>query len=304
MANNKWTKPSNPPAPLFFGKKERDLVKQVNDELLERIEGQAIAYMPLSVEYSTFHPLYGEAIDKVFHPPVRVHALVEFDGIKTTTENFGLDKENFITVRFHKRRLTEDQNLYVREGDYIQYGSLFYEIVSLNEDRQLFGQVENMFQIAAKCVRTRKGIIDFDVLPEAQQSSALANSSLSSVLSEGSGGGAGSGGGGGSGDSSPFAATKIVFPATTSAANVGELTSTISEGSSINDLFGIPGGTPLNPDTMMIFVNGLLQTVSETPDVSDFHLNPANEIISNHELVPGETLKIVFLSAILALIGT
>ena len=39
---NKWSQPDNPPPPLFIGKKERDLVKQVNDELIERVIGQQV----------------------------------------------------------------------------------------------------------------------------------------------------------------------------------------------------------------------------------------------------------------------
>ena len=37
MSSNKWTKPVSPPPPLFLGQKERDLVKQVNDELIEKV---------------------------------------------------------------------------------------------------------------------------------------------------------------------------------------------------------------------------------------------------------------------------
>ena len=37
MSQNKWNRPAAPPPPLFFGKKERDLVKQVNDELIEKV---------------------------------------------------------------------------------------------------------------------------------------------------------------------------------------------------------------------------------------------------------------------------
>ena len=170
--DNKWTRPTNPPPPLFLGEKERNLVKQVNDELIERVIGQQILYLPVSVEYSNFHELYGEAIDKSFLPPVRVYALVEFDGIKTTTENYGLDKDNYITVKFHERRLHEDQDLYVREGDYVQYGDAFYEIVTLSEERQLFGQVDHLFQIIAKCIKTRRGLIDFEVLDSEAQASA------------------------------------------------------------------------------------------------------------------------------------
>ena len=140
MVHNKWRPPSNPPPPLFLGEKERDLVKQVNDEIIERVIGQTVLYFPISLTHTQFHPIYGEAIEKNFLPPVRVHALVKFDGIETTTDTFGLDKKTKITVNFHRRRLTQDQNLFVREGDFIFYGGRFYEIMTANIPRQLFGQ--------------------------------------------------------------------------------------------------------------------------------------------------------------------
>lgn len=62
--DNKWKKPSAPPPPMFFGKKERDLVKQVNDEIIERVVGQQLLYFPLDLEHTEYHPLYGEAIEK------------------------------------------------------------------------------------------------------------------------------------------------------------------------------------------------------------------------------------------------
>ena len=157
---NKWTRPSSPPPPLFIGRKERDLVKQVNDELIERVIGQQIVYYPVSLEQTNFHPLYGEAIKKTFLPPVRVYALVDWEGHETETTNFGIDRKSSISVHFHKRRLTEDQDLFVREGDFVLYGKLFYEIVTLAEPKQLFGQVEHKMEILAKCVRAREGTFD------------------------------------------------------------------------------------------------------------------------------------------------
>ena len=159
--SNEWNQPSAPPPPLFLGKKERDLVKQVNDELIERVIGQTIVYYPIDIERTNYHDLYGEALKKTFLPPVRVHALVEFDGINTKySSNIGLDKESSLTVHFHKRRLTEDQDLYVREGDFVLYGSIYYEIVTLSEPKQLFGQVDHLLEISAKCVRAREGLFD------------------------------------------------------------------------------------------------------------------------------------------------
>lgn len=159
--DNKWNKPASPPPPMFFGKKERDLVKQVNDEIIERVVGQQVLYFPIDIDHTNFHPLYGEAIEKTFLPPIRVHALVEFQGIETAgADNLYLDKLTKIKVNFHKRRLTEDQDLYVREGDFVRYGEVFYEIVKLIEPRLLFGQVEHRFEIQAECIRSRDGLFN------------------------------------------------------------------------------------------------------------------------------------------------
>ena len=160
MSDNKWSQPANPPPPLFLGEKERDLVKQVNDELIERVIGQQVLYYPISLDHTDFHPLYGEAIEKTFLPPVRVYALVDWEGQETSNTSAGIDKRSSITVHFHKRRLTEDQDLFVREGDFVLYGSFYYEIVTLNETKEIFGQVDHKMEISAKCIRARKGLFD------------------------------------------------------------------------------------------------------------------------------------------------
>ena len=65
-----------------------------------------------------------------------------------------------VKAMFHKRRLTEDQNLFVREGDFIKYGEIFYEIVKLSEPKLLFGQAEHRFEVQAECIRSRDGLFN------------------------------------------------------------------------------------------------------------------------------------------------
>ena len=161
MADDKWSQPTQPPPPLFLGEKERNLVKQVNDELIERVIGQQIVYYPIDQSITNYNDLYGEAIEKSFLSPVRVYALVNYEGTKTKAdESVGIDKANTITIYFHKRRLIEDQDLYVREGDFVLYGDYFYEITSLNWARQLFGQIDHKFEIVATCYYSREGLFD------------------------------------------------------------------------------------------------------------------------------------------------
>jgi hypothetical protein len=161
VSDNEWKRPAAPPPPLFLGKKERDLVKQVNDELIEKVIGQQILYYPIDIEATNFHELYGEAIKKTYMSPVRVYALVEFTEYATEyLASAGIDKTWEINVHFHQRRLQEDQDLFVREGDFVLYGEFYYEIVKLEEPRKLFGQVDHSFEISARCRRARKGLFD------------------------------------------------------------------------------------------------------------------------------------------------
>ena len=117
-------------------------------------------YYAIDIKNTNFHPLYGEAIEKTFLPPVRVFALIDWEGIKTETDKYGLDVTTSLTIHFHKRRLTEDQDIFVREGDFVLYSDFFYEVLTLNEPTQLFGQADQRFEISAKCVRARKGLFD------------------------------------------------------------------------------------------------------------------------------------------------
>ncbi len=140
MANNKWTQPVQPPPPLFVGKAERNFVKQINDEIIEKIVGEQILYFPVDIEKSNFHPLYGESIKKTTLRPIRVYGLIEYVGSDRVQEKYGFDNLYNINVHLHKRRLTEDQNLFARLGDFVQYDEMYFEIVDIFEPRYLFGQ--------------------------------------------------------------------------------------------------------------------------------------------------------------------
>jgi hypothetical protein len=154
------TQQDSPPPPIFLGEKERNLVKQVNDEIIERVIGQEIIYYAISREHTNYHPVYGEAVQKTFLPPIKINALITWEGSKTTADSFGVDRTSSIVIKFHRRRLIEDQDLFVREGDFVLYGTTFYEIASLNEIKNLFGQIDNKFEIDAKCIKARESIFN------------------------------------------------------------------------------------------------------------------------------------------------
>ena len=90
-------------------------------------------------------------------PPVRVYAYVIVEN-EQSNEKYGYEYKTKLTVNFHRRRLVEDQDLFVRPGDFVQYGEQYYEIVrTYNNTRYYFGQVEHIFQVSAECIKSRRG---------------------------------------------------------------------------------------------------------------------------------------------------
>ena len=95
-----------------------------------------------------------------YHQPGTSTSASKPVGMRVNTDKIGIDKQSSIVIHFHKRRLTEDQDLFVREGDFVLYGDLFYQIVTLQEPKRLFGQIEHRLEISAKCVRARDGVFN------------------------------------------------------------------------------------------------------------------------------------------------
>ena len=50
--------------------------------------------------------------------------------------------------------------MFVRAGDFVLYGGIYYEIASLAEPRKIYGQVNHSIEISAKCIRARPGVFD------------------------------------------------------------------------------------------------------------------------------------------------
>jgi len=133
---------------------------------LKRLLDNRVLYYPIDMERTNYHPLYGEAINKTFLPPVRVYALVEYVGSERVQQKFGFDNLYNINVHMHKRRLAEDQDLFVRLGDFMQYDEMYFEIVDVFEPRYIFGQdsaftsTETSVEVTAVGKQARRGLFN------------------------------------------------------------------------------------------------------------------------------------------------
>lgn len=153
--DEKWIRPDSPTPPMFVGEPERNYQKQISDEIFEDVVGQQILYFAVDIDKTKFHPLYKEAINKMFFNPIRIFASIDYEDNNTTIDKYGKDRRSSIKVHFPKKRITDDQNLFVREGDFIYYNSEFHEIAKLEEPKELYGNIEHKIEITAVCVKAR-----------------------------------------------------------------------------------------------------------------------------------------------------
>lgn len=148
---------------LFITPREIDFFNDISTELTHDIVGQKIYYYPISLEKSDTHPIYEEAIRKVFEDPIEIEALVEWNPSDVSTTRFGHDKTANITVYIQSRDMVRRQ-IELREGDFFTYGSQIFEVVSVRVFRNIYGQVEYDDGIEMKGKQTRKDV--FAVIPQ------------------------------------------------------------------------------------------------------------------------------------------
>jgi hypothetical protein len=76
--------------------------------------------------------IYGEAMNKTWHPGVELFTMVDKEPENVQYEGFGPDNTQNITFKFD-RLLCEERNTYPEIGDVIYFDNSYYEIDNTNE---------------------------------------------------------------------------------------------------------------------------------------------------------------------------
>lgn len=149
------------PTPLFIGAKEISFFDSIAKEMIQRVIGQHITYYSVSEEHTNSHPLYNEAISKTVFTPIDINALILYGEPDQTNTQFTIDTIYNIEVYFHTHEL-EERNVVPREGDFVKWGTVIYEISKLTEPQLVFGQINEKVMKKAECVVSRKSQFDFE----------------------------------------------------------------------------------------------------------------------------------------------
>jgi len=147
--------------PLFVGHQEVSFFNSITKELIQKIVAQRVIYYSVSDQHTKSHQLYDEAVSKIVFPPVEINALVMYNAPTQNVTKFSVDTSYSLEIYFHSHELVE-RNIVPREGDFIKWENITYEVEQLTSPQIIFGQIQNKVMIKATCRVARKS--QFEVL--------------------------------------------------------------------------------------------------------------------------------------------
>lgn len=153
-------------ARLFITPREIHLINDWTKEFIKDIVGQYIIYYPISILKTRVHPIYDEAVEKIFDSPIKIDALVDQPGEGNSISSFTVETTTTLEVYIQARDLV-DKEFEPEMGDFFSYGNQVFEVLTVSTIGDIFGQAEYdiYWHIGAKLARSgRFDLPDFKKL--------------------------------------------------------------------------------------------------------------------------------------------
>ena len=142
--------------PLFGSSRDISFFRKANRELINEIIDQRCDIFKYSI-FDNKENLYGEALNKVFKPGVRVAGLIEKGSKEWSSEDLGPDYNRTITFSFLRDDLAslelgdtnntvdsnenaQDANVFLEVGDILFWDGKYCEVDTVSTGQYLFGR--------------------------------------------------------------------------------------------------------------------------------------------------------------------
>lgn len=152
--------------PLFGGNRDSGFLRGINMELLHSIISTEVLIFKISQEDTQVN-IYGEAHDRRYMPGVRTFAKITAEDKVAISDDSNIDFNKNIVFSFIKADL-KNQNIYLQEGDIIQYDDMYFEVDNVNDGKYWFGRNPNTDIGMARDNRQLHGY-DYTIICETHQ---------------------------------------------------------------------------------------------------------------------------------------
>ena len=146
--------------PKFISERDVAFFKGIAREVVDVVIQNAIVLFKVNLNETKIN-LYGESINKTWHPGVQLYALINKEPETATYEGFGSDANQNIEFRLD-RFACEEKNAYPEIGDVIFFDGSYYEIDNTNEIQFVGGQPDNNFSIVCSTFMVNKSALNIE----------------------------------------------------------------------------------------------------------------------------------------------
>lgn len=146
-------------ARLFITSREIQFINDVTKEFVKDVIGQTINYYPVSTLKTKIHPVYEEAVQKIFDNPIKVPVLAASPQGEIKSNIFGSEKTVQIEIYIQARDLI-DKGFTIYEGDFFTFADQAFEVDSFLSLGNIFGQEE--YEVGYKIIAHAARLGQFD----------------------------------------------------------------------------------------------------------------------------------------------
>jgi hypothetical protein len=146
--------------PKFISERDVAFFKGLAREVVDDIVQNTIVLFKINLNETKIN-LYGESINKTWHPGIQLYALINKEQETTIYEGFGPDTQQNIVFKFD-REMCEEKNIYPEVGDIIFFDTAYYEINDTDELQYIGGQPDNNFSIVCSTFMVNKSALNVE----------------------------------------------------------------------------------------------------------------------------------------------
>lgn len=121
--------------------------------------GQTINYYPVSTLKTKVHPVYEEAVQKIFDNPIKLSVLANWPEVNIKMNQFGSERTAQLEVFVQARDLI-DKGFTIYEGDFFTFADQAFEVASFTTLNNIFGQEE--YEVGYKILGQAARLGQFD----------------------------------------------------------------------------------------------------------------------------------------------
>ena len=146
--------------PKFISDRDVAFFKHIAREAVDDVVENICVLFKINLTDTKIN-IYGEAINKTWHPGVQLNVLIDKSQQSQNYEGFGPNTVQDIQFNFDKFML-EEKNIYPEVGDIIFFDQAYYEINNTTEVQYSGGLPQHNFSVVCSTFMVSKSLLNIE----------------------------------------------------------------------------------------------------------------------------------------------